>query len=79
MIKEITKCSCEKALFVPEMITLLCFLVFGHVEKRLDKKAKINFKIYDVTDWTTNYYNTHITQYLKRKDDQAMKFDQLIE
>ena len=26
----------------------------------------VNFKIYDVTDWTTNIYNTHIAQYLKK-------------
>ena len=30
-------------------------------------KAKVNFKIYDVTDWTTNNYNTHIAQYLKKQ------------
>ena len=24
---------------------------FGHVEKWLDKKAKVNFKIYDVINW----------------------------
>ena len=39
-----------KALFVPKI---------GHVEKRLSKKAKVNFKIHDVTDWITNNYNTH--------------------
>ena len=40
-----------KALFVLEI-----FLprLFSHVEKRFDKKAKVNFKTYDVTDWTTN-------------------------
>ena len=38
----------------------------GYVEKRLDKKVKVNFKIYDVTDWTTNNYNTYIVQYLKK-------------
>ena len=32
---------------------------FDHVRKRLDKKAKANFKIYDVTDWATNICNTH--------------------
>ena len=31
-----------------------CPDVFGHVGKRLDKKAEVNFKIYDVTDWITN-------------------------
>ena len=39
---------------------------FGHLGKRLDKKAKINFKIYNAADWTTNNYNTHIAQYLKK-------------
>ena len=43
-----------------------CPDVFGNVVIRLDKKAKINFKIYDVTTWETNNYNTHIPQYLKK-------------
>ena len=38
----------------------------GYIEKRLDKKAMVNFKIHEVTDWTRNNYNTHITQYLKK-------------
>ena len=25
--------------------------VFGHVGKRFDRKANVDFKIYDVTDW----------------------------
>ena len=54
-----------KALFIFEIFTFLPWL-FAYVEKRLDEKAKINFKIYDVTDWTTNNSNTHISQYLKR-------------
>ena len=41
-----------KALFVLEIFTL-----FGYVEKRLDKKADFNFKIYDVTGWAANNYN----------------------
>ena len=40
-----------KALFVLE---IFLSRLFSHVEKRFDKKAKVNFKIYDVTDWTTN-------------------------
>ena len=28
--------------------------LFGYLEKRIDKKAMVNFKIYDATDWTTN-------------------------
>ena len=37
------------------------FFFFGYVEKCLDKKAKLNFKICDVTDWTKNNSNTYIT------------------
>ena len=44
-----------KALFVIEILKILSWL-FGYVEKRRDNKAKVNFKIYDVTDWTTNNY-----------------------
>ena len=56
-----------KALFVPEIITFLSWL-FGYVEERLDKKATVNFnfKIYDGTDWTPDYYNTHITQSIRQ-------------
>ena len=32
---------------------------------RLDRKVAVNFKIYDVIDWATNNYNTHITHYLR--------------
>ena len=38
-----------KALFVLEIFSFLSWL-FGYAEKQLDKKAKFNFKIYDVTD-----------------------------
>ena len=31
------------------------------------QKNKINFKIFDVTTWLTNNYNTHIAQYLTKK------------
>ena len=38
---------------------------------------------HDVAGWKTNNYNTHITQYLisyyPSKDNQGMKFGQLIE
>ena len=40
--------------------------IFSYVEKHLDKKAKIIFKIHDVTYLTTINYNTHMTQYLKK-------------
>ena len=54
-----------KAFFVFAIFTFLSWLL-GYVEKRLDKKAKSKFKTYYVTDWTTNSYNTHIVQYLKK-------------
>ena len=47
----------------------LCTDFFADVRKWFDKKANIkevNFKIYDVTDWIKNNYNTHIVQYLKK-------------
>ena len=34
-------------------------------ENILDQNAMVDFKVYDVTDWTKNNYNTQITQYLK--------------
>ena len=44
----------------------LCLEFFGHVGKLLDKKAKLNFKIYDIINWKTNSYNSHIPQSLKK-------------
>ena len=38
---------------------------FGNVRIRLDKKVKVNFKIYDVIYWETNDCCTHIAQYLQ--------------
>ena len=53
------------------LFLFLRYLIFypdfcGHLGKRLDKKGKVNFKIYDVTDWITNNYNTYIDQYPKK-------------
>ena len=39
---------------------------FGHVETWLDKKAKVIFIIYIVTDWQTINSNTYIAQYLMK-------------
>ena len=57
--------SMLKALFVIKILKLLYWLV-GHTGKPLDKKAKVNFKIYDVKDWQTNKSNTYIAHYLKK-------------
>ena len=40
--------------------------IFGHVVKRLEKKGKVNFKIYDVTICIQNNYNKHVFRYLKQ-------------
>ena len=45
---------------------LLVLEIFGYVEKRLDKNIMSNFKIYNVTDWTSNNDNAYIAQYLKK-------------
>ena len=39
-----------KALSVREIFIFLSRL-FAYVEKRLDKRAKVNFEIFEVTDW----------------------------
>ena len=57
-----------KALFVLEIFTL-----FGYVEKRLDNKADVNYKIYDVTDWATNNYNIFLNIW-RSKGNQKWKF-----
>ena len=44
----------------------LLSLLFCHVEKQLDQKEKVNFKIYDVAAWLTNNFYTNIAQYLKK-------------
>ena len=54
-----------KALFVLETFQF-SFWIFGHVEKWRNKKAKVNFEIYDVTNWTTNNFDTYIARYLKK-------------
>ena len=53
-----------KSLSVLQVI--FCPDFFDYVKKILDKKAKVDFKIYDITDWETNKSNTHIAQYLKK-------------
>ena len=48
-----------KALFLLEMFKFLSWLL-GF------EKAKVNFKMYDVAEWTTKNCNTYIVQYLKK-------------
>ena len=41
-----------RALFVVKIFNF-CPDFLGHVGKRLDRKGKVNLKIYDVIDWET--------------------------
>ena len=54
-----------KTVFILQIFTFFSWL-FGYLENRLDRKVTVNFKIYDVTDWTANSCNTNIAQYLKK-------------
>ena len=45
-------------------ILVTFFSYFGYLEKRLDMKGKVTFKIYDVTNEKTDIYNAHIAHYL---------------
>ena len=55
----------------------MSFLISGHVGKWLDKKAKVNFKIYDKLD-KPNTMNI-LPDISRRKGNQIIKFGQLIE
>ena len=50
-----------------------CFIFFLYLEKWLDKKSNVNYKIYDVTGWTT------LPNIPRSKGNQTGKFGQLIE
>ena len=54
-----------------------CLDFFALGGKWFDKKAKINFKIYDITNWNTN--NEHIVKIIEKEGNQVMKFGQLVE
>ena len=56
-------CFMLKSSFVIKTLTFLSWF-FGYMENRIDKKAKVNFKIYDVTDWAIND-SCNIAQYLE--------------
>ena len=61
-----------EALFFLKIFKALS-LLFGKVEKQLDKKDNIKFRIYDVTTWLTNNYNTHIANVFSHvKDNQTI-------
>ena len=50
------------------VLQLLKFLsrLFDDAAKKLDNKAKVNFKVYDIATWETNNCNSYIAQNLKK-------------
>ena len=68
-----------KALFIFKIFKFLS-LLFGHVKKRLDKKVKVNFKIFGITNLEKTIAIHILTNILRSKGNhQLMKFGQLIE
>ena len=65
-----------KALFVFEIFPV-CPDFFRYVKKRLDKRAMVNFKSYDVTHWTGNLYNM-LLNISRNKGNQTMKLGRFI-
>ena len=49
-----------KALFILEIF-------FDPVGKQPDKKAKVNFKVYDVTEWAANNVGNNVGKWLDKK------------
>ena len=58
-------CFILKALSVLKIFRFLSWLV-GHIEKTAWLQRSVNFKVYGVTTWLTNNYNTRIVQYLTK-------------
>ena len=54
-----------------------CPDIFGCTGKRLDKKAKVSLKIYDVTNWNKSMYK--LPDISKHEGNQTIKYRQLIE
>ena len=45
----------------------------------LDKKVKVNFKVYNVINQENNNWNTVLPNISRSKDNQTIQLDQLIE
>ena len=57
---------------------IVCYDISGLVGKHLDKKPKVDFKIYDVMNWEANITAVHILPSISRsKGNQAVKFNRI--
>ena len=50
-----------------------CSDFLGYEGKRLDNKVKVNFKLYDVTNWEANNYNIHYCPLLHKGEGRGEK------
>ena len=68
---------------LPNTLGSFIFLKFTCAEwsgrKGLDQKDKVTLKIYDVTTWESNNCDINFQNTSRNKDNQTMKFGQLIE
>ena len=53
-----------------------CHDFFGYVQKWLYNKGNVNLKVYDVTSWKVNSYNTILPVISRSKGNETMKSDQ---
>ena len=68
-----------KSLSVLKIFTFLHFYILSFwLCRKTDNKAKINFKLYDVTDWTIIIIHI-FSNVSKRKDNQTTKFCQSVD
>ena len=63
-------CFILKALSFLKIFKFLFY--FSHAEKRLDKKDKVDFKLYVVKKWETNNYNEHTSHISGSNGSQAL-------
>ena len=64
-MKKYAFCFMLKTFFILEIFTFLSWH-FAYLEKLLDEKAEVNFKIYDITESITSNCNTQNAQYMKK-------------
>ena len=69
---------CQKTFSFLSYVNFLSWF-FGHILKCLNKKAKADVQIDDVTDWQANNYNVYIPNISKSKCNKTVKSGQLIE
>ena len=58
--------------------SFLLDLAFWSCKKCLNKKAMIDFEIFDSIEWKTNNYHIILLSIKRIKDNHVMKFGQLI-